>query len=107
MDVKQNNTNFFFTGGGGALYPPNSLHEQVSNKELFTKLAPLADDVWFVAMAIFNGTERVLVGNESMDFVFMPLFGRESLWHSNVEKNENDIQIKAVFDYFDLYKYLD
>jgi hypothetical protein len=49
----------------------------------------------------------MLVGKRAREFVFVPLFGRDSLWHSNVKQDGNDKQIKAVFDYFDLYKSLE
>ncbi len=41
---------------GGVLYPPHSLHTDVVNAELFMKLAPTNDDLWFWIMAIRNGT---------------------------------------------------
>ncbi|MFZ1980133.1 MAG: glycosyltransferase domain-containing protein, partial [Smithella sp.] len=39
----------FLTGAGGVLYPPNSLYKDVLNEELFLKLSPTADDIWFWA----------------------------------------------------------
>lgn len=42
-------------GGSGTLYPPSSLYKDVTNKELFMKLAPTNDDIWFWAMAVLNG----------------------------------------------------
>lgn len=45
-----------FTGVGGVLYPPGSLKEDMLDEELFTKLAPTTDDIWFWAAAVANGT---------------------------------------------------
>lgn len=42
------------TGVGGVLYPPHSLKKEMIDVELFTKLAPTADDIWFWASAVAN-----------------------------------------------------
>ena len=43
-------------GAWGILYPPNSLHADVLNVDKFLELTPKADDLWFKAMALKNGT---------------------------------------------------
>lgn len=43
------------TGVGGVLYPPRSLKTEMINVELFTKLAPSTDDIWFWAAGVANG----------------------------------------------------
>ena len=42
------------TGVGGVLYPPHVLKEEMMRVELFTKIAPTADDLWFWAAAVAN-----------------------------------------------------
>lgn len=49
------------TGVGGVLYPPHSLDEDMLNPEIFTKLAPTTDDIWFWAAAVSKGTYIVPV----------------------------------------------
>lgn len=49
------------TGVGGVLYPPHSLKEEMLDVEMFTKLAPTTDDIWFWAAAVANGTYVVPV----------------------------------------------
>lgn len=46
-------------GAWGILYPPHSLAPQVLDKDLFLKLAPKADDLWFKAMALIQGTKSI------------------------------------------------
>lgn len=46
-------------GAGGVLYPPQTLHQYVLRMELFTKLAPLADDLWLNMMARLQRTPVV------------------------------------------------
>ena len=92
-------------GTSGVLYPPNSLHEQVTNVELFKKLCPKEDDIWFKAMGILNKTP-VVVTNLGINPVHHSLVGTQqiALRHDNHGLNQNEKQMRAVFDYFDLYK---
>lgn len=46
-------------GIGGVLYPPHCLYDKVLNKDLFWKLAPMADDLWLSLMARLNNTPVV------------------------------------------------
>lgn len=43
------------TGVGGVLYPPHSLKKEMLDVELFTRLAPTTDDIWFWAAGVANG----------------------------------------------------
>lgn len=43
------------TGCTGVFYPAHSLYYDVTNRELFMKLAPTNDDIWFWAMAVLGG----------------------------------------------------
>ena len=45
------------TGCGGILYPPKCFHPDVIREELFMKLCPTNDDIWFWLMAVLNGTQ--------------------------------------------------
>lgn len=51
------------TGVGGVLYPPHSLDEKMLDPELFMKLAPTNDDIWFWAAAVSQGTYVVPLPN--------------------------------------------
>lgn len=107
--------NVFPTGSGGIWYPPNSLDARVTDRS-FMALAPSGDDIWFKAMALLNQTKAVMVKQKSIDFPainiqpkrFLPSRNKyhhaETLWQKNHQ--ENDSQVKAVFDHFDLYRML-
>ncbi len=60
----------FATGCGGILYPPNSLYKDVVNTKLFEKLSPTADDIWFWAMAVLNGTKINVVKNNQKYMIY-------------------------------------
>ena len=44
-------------GCGGVLYPPGCLHQDVLREDLFMKLAPSNDDIWFWLMGVLAGTK--------------------------------------------------
>ena len=91
----------FFTGAGAVLYPPHSLYKDVKNIELFTKLAPHADDIWFWAMALLNNTQiKVIKNNIKTNTYINPerergLTGELTLFASN-KKGGNDIQMMNI-----------
>ncbi len=99
--------NLFPTGVGGILYPSHSLHSKVLDKELFLKLSPLGDDIWFKAMALLNNTKTVMVNEKSIEFPLIKGSQDDALWHTNVTENKNDEQLKNVFDYFKLYDFIE
>ncbi|GAB3804803.1 glycosyl transferase [Spirosoma humi] len=95
----------FLKGVGGVLYPPNSLHQDTTRDDLFLKLSPSADDIWFWAMAILNGTKIKVVENNIIDCrytdVEIVLGGlSKSLHEINVKERQNDSQIVNVMKYY-------
>lgn len=51
------------TGGAGSLYAPGMLYKDITNSELFMKLAPTNDDIWFWFMGVLNGTRCDILKN--------------------------------------------
>ena len=95
----------FPLGGAGTLYPPYSLYKDVVNKELFMKLAPQADDIWFWAMAVMAGTKHRLVNFGysfyQIDLLYQKLHKNSSLMSSNLHKDNNDVQIRNIMENYD------
>lgn len=94
----------FLTGVGGVLYPPHVLDKDVLNQPMFQKLAPLADDVWFWAMAVKNKTLINVVPSEFRCVYVNParelrMTNEVTLAASNVAENKNDEQIKNVMEW--------
>ena len=96
----------FPTGVCGVLYPPNALHPEVFNQVLFQKICPTADDVWLKAMALLNGVPCQKVRPHSTEWTLIEDTQRKRLSAQNVEHRQNDVQIRAVFDHYDLYSRL-
>lgn len=92
-------------GGNGTLYPPGSLHEDVSDWNLIERLCPNADDIWFKAMSMRKGVMvvRAMTSQpEGWNFIANPEVQDIGLWHDNVRNNRNDEQYAAVMRYFSL-----
>lgn len=68
--------------GGGVLLPPNSLHHDVTNKDLFIQLAPTNDDFWLWAMARLQGTPIRLVDNYMGNIVCVNGTQDDGLWQN-------------------------
>lgn len=89
----------FFGSGGGTLFPPHSLHQDVTKLEVILACCPTADDIWLNAMARLNGT-RVIKTDKSK--VILPVLNKGDVALSDNENaggDGNDRQIKLVRDY--------
>lgn len=101
----------FATGVGGILYPPHSLHPEVTNEEVFMDICKHADDVWFYAMALMNGTMVRKCPTHSAngeDYLNNFAVQDTALFKRNVSRSKsqpcgNDIQLKAVMDKYELW----
>lgn len=107
-DLKDNKCGrlVFPIGEGGVLYPVGSLHEDVLRKELFMKLSPLADDIWFWICGLRTGTSKRYVTktkhNYSFDDFYQFFHNGAALTHNNRFENSNDVQFKNVFEYYNI-----
>lgn len=97
----------FLTGVGGVLYPPHCLDMDVLNKEVFLSICPTADDVWFTAMALRNGTfiNKIETRNiKGEDYVENTNVQDVALSKINTGDNgKNDSQIRAVFEKYRIF----
>lgn len=95
-----NEDNTLPIGAGGTLYPINSLDNQVHDQQLFMKLTPKADDLWFKAMALLKGTKSIQAKNSEKEPI--PIWGSQkvSLKKTNITEDKNRIQWQALDDHF-------
>jgi hypothetical protein len=96
----------FALGIAGVIYPPHSLHTDVFRNDLFTKLCPTNDDIWFWAMSVLNGTKIRMINTKPHHPLSvnlkrdLGLIKNARLHEINTQQKRNDIQIKAVTDYY-------
>lgn len=97
----------FPTSGAGALYPPGSLNNEITNESVFMKICPTADDVWLKAMSLMNGVacKKIKLDSSSLHEI-RGTQSISSLREINITLNKNDEQILKVFEYYNLYRYL-
>lgn len=89
---------FFFGSGGGTLVQPRLLYSDVSNKNLFLSLTPLADDIWLNAMAYLTHTPIVKI--KSGIILNIDNKNNESLYTTNLYGNKNDEQLHNIIVYY-------
>lgn len=70
-------------GGAGALYPPGSLYKDVTNEQLFMRLAPTNDDQWFWFQAILNNVKVREVANNITSLIYTKDSQEVGLVHIN------------------------
>lgn len=102
MNKNKKNTHRILPNGiGGVLYPPHSFVDDVLDRELFTRLAPNADDLWFWAMSELKGTKRALI-NDGYHNIRDYDLDTVGLWNTlnNDEKTGNDAQLTNILDAF-------
>lgn len=91
----------FTTSGGGMLFPPNSLHSGAADSDLFMKLTPTGDDIFWFVHALMHGTKIVLTENPQT--VIADINGEEeqaiSLWATN-QLGANDAMLQAILNHY-------
>ncbi|WP_298472636.1 glycosyltransferase [uncultured Maribacter sp.] len=97
-----NPKSFLPIGAWGVLYPPNSLNQKVTDVELFLKLAPKADDLWFKAMSLLNKTNSIEAKEKAREPI--PIIGSQkvSLKKDNIGKDKNTTQWINLSNHFNL-----
>lgn len=98
--------NNFFTGVGGVLYPPHSLHPDVLKEDVFMNICKTADDVWLNVMSRLAGTKVIKVRTKSKlgdEYVLISDIQDMGLLRVNVwEGSMNDQCINNVLGKYNL-----
>lgn len=90
----------FSTGGAGSLYPPGIFKKELFDKEVIKSTCLLADDLWIKAMALLCDVP-VVVAQEFEELRYVPGTQTEALYHGNVDKNLNDVQLEQINQWVD------
>jgi hypothetical protein len=92
-------------GVDGILYPPHSLDNHIFQSEVFHKLCPFHDDLWFWVMAILHGTPTLVIEQCERPMVLVGPRKR-TLLDRNYRNYTYHVQTVRVFEQFDVSKYL-
>jgi len=88
------------TSGGGVLYAPGHLHENVLDETMFLKLCPRADDIWLKTMAEKAGVPCRKVAPRTFRLVEIRFPRDAQLSATNLFRDGNDAPIQAVADIY-------
>lgn len=89
------------TGVGAILYGPGCFHKDVLRQDLFTKLAPSADDLWFKAMCLLNGTgSQIIIKRKKFRGDFLPTSNSiiDPLYSKNLDQGKNDEALANIIN---------
>lgn len=92
-------------GCGGVLYPYNCFNKKVLlDQKMFMRICPQADDLWLKFNSTINNKKSVKAGGY-YNFVFIDIIikNNKSLWKSNVNNKENDIQLNDLLKEFPMF----
>ena len=88
-------------GAGGTLYPPDSLHTGVLDKEELIRLALETDDLWLKVMSLRNHTKvATLSGTFPRPFIPVIVRNNRSLMDKNIGKGQNDKVFQKLIDFY-------
>lgn len=92
---------YSFGSGAGILLKKSFLYTDALQRETFTKLAPIADELWFWVMSALNGTKIKIPANPISlgDFVYVNIEEQkngDSLMKKNYLQGQNDVQFQQI-----------
>lgn len=87
----------FFGSGGGTLYKPSCLYEDLTNIDLAIELTPIADDIWLNTMVKLN--DRKVFYAES-GLILSIANDSPTLTSENVGAGRNDEQLNRISNYY-------
>jgi len=98
----------FPCGAGGILYHQRYLHKDINRNDLFLKLAPHADDIWFYFMAVLGGTKIRVIKKPYVNVKYLNPYREYGLDNKlklstiNVDGGLNDEQFKNIIEYYNV-----
>lgn len=108
-DDSQSIEEYSLIGCGGILYPPHLFDTEVLKKDLFMKMAPTADDLWFWVMEKRQHIPITLIPNagyglhEEVNRIDVWEPNREgSLYFINEVNGANDVQFMNLISYYNI-----
>jgi hypothetical protein len=90
----------FPVGVGGVLYPPNALDDIVFDAEMFSRICPYADDIWFKIASLKKNTLCVQTDARNIKLATVKDPQDANLTETNVKMGMNDRQFEACFEHY-------
>ena len=94
----------FPIGYGGIFYPAGTFDEEIFRKDIFTRLCPIADDIWFYIQGIRCQRQKVMDVQSKVRYYQVDLirqaFRKDRLMQSNNTEGQNDVQLRQLLEYY-------
>jgi len=95
----------FGTSGAGMLFPPHCFKNEIFNQDVFMRLCPTADDIWFNSMAIYSRIKIKNLGTKGyLDIENVPKTQLKTLTEINVNQKMNNVQLENIFKFYPIIK---
>lgn len=91
---------FMPTGVGGVLYPAGCLNEKFSASQLFSVLAPDADDIWFKVCSLEAGYKAVQTRRKNINYLSVLPVQKTGLFRADSSDQKNDFALSRTFQAF-------
>lgn len=108
-NIKELQYLFTYIGtGAGALFPPKILPNEIFDEELFTKIAPIHDDIFISTLCMKYGIKIKNVNTDYMKYIKLlqkrTVFDTQSigLVKQNYKQHKTEVQLKQCLEYFGL-----
>ena len=99
-------TKLFPLGWAGVLYPSHVFDDEVTNEAVFSSLCPKADDIWLYVMGLRSHAEKRILPHSHINYYHTDLlrqyFTKDRLTATNRFGGENDVQLKALLEHYEL-----
>ena len=93
-------------GYGGIFYPQGTFDEEVFKASVFTKLCPMADDLWFYIQSVRLGVpKRVPIGSKVKYYqtdLIRQVVSKDRLHDTNYTQGQNNTQLDNLLEYYNL-----
>ncbi len=87
-------------GVAGVLYPPHALYGDACREDLFMRLSPCADDLWFWVMALLNHTPIHTLHNRNSTTIPVAGVNNDFALFNENSDGQNDAQLKSLFAHY-------
>lgn len=94
----------FPVGYGGVFYPVGAFDGEIFNQEIFTRLCPIADDIWFYIQGIRCHREKIMDVQSKVRYYQVDLFRqamhKDRLTQQNAAEGKNDTQLQRLLIHY-------
>ena len=105
-DFPSPSMSIFPIGYGGVFYPAGTFDNEIFRQDIFTKLCPIADDIWFYIQGIRCHRPKVMDVQSKVRYYHVDLirqaFRKDRLMQSNNTEGQNDIQLRQLMEHYQL-----